>query len=164
MSSDSCVICGRCDRLQAVGKFGSTWCLDCISADAKRLSAGSSISDLAKRLLSWEPLITSNYPVPGMVHTLHEAARHIEALEADVDALKKEVENSDAEAKAEAQKLRLDYELAKALSEAALKRAVEAEVGAEKLRRALNEIAQTADEITPWCRTIALEALKEDSE
>lgn len=39
MSSDRCNICGRGDRLQEVGRFGATYCIDCISVSEKRATA-----------------------------------------------------------------------------------------------------------------------------
>lgn len=128
MSDDRCVICGRGDRLQPIGRFGSVWCLDCIGASEKRATA-----PIVK---SVEP--TDDPRVVTKAYRNHKSAIGMPVADYDADgilcrALERSADRIEA----------LETELAAATKHAQLlnKMLGEAEACTERLREALKPFA-----------------------
>lgn len=52
------------------------------------------VTDIVERLRAWEPFVSDGYQVPAAGQVMHEAAALIEAQQADLATLRKQLENA----------------------------------------------------------------------
>ena len=58
------------------------------------MTSHDNVTDIVERLRAWEPFVSDGYQVPAAGQVMHEAAALIEAQQADLATLRKQLENA----------------------------------------------------------------------